>query len=380
MSLEKNFRGMFYQDRVIMCPYCQIKFSTIPQLKFHKENYCTTKDGYELLDDMFKYYSDEVEQNGQSAMVNEKNFVVIKGLYLLRAEWDLFFNYLDNPKETLLAEQQEKKKLEGNTRKPHFEAMFSDFNVEAENLEKYPFLEGELQERFGEDLAAFGFNGEATDADAGLGSGVPDWLKGTKIDEIQNDKIKVTKNYLDDITNKDLDNIKKKNFNEMSSEQLFRDGQYSKLLNVMRNDVNDDLGANTVEYLLSKPAANWEAAFFDNQREPSRFEVEDVMVELERPEPRKNRYVEIMNDLWSIYNAMTSSLLTEVDLKKRSQVSKLIAERELLFRKETLWVLSIKDFKELYFQKMDREYIALPVKPKVQKAFVNLFLKIRYKK
>lgn len=62
------------------------------------------------------------------SMGNEKNFVLIKGLYFLRSEWDRYQIYLTDPKAALLADQQEKKKIEGNTRKPHFEAMFSDFN------------------------------------------------------------------------------------------------------------------------------------------------------------------------------------------------------------------------------------------------------------
>lgn len=97
-------------------------------MKTHKENYCTTDEHYELVDDMFENAIKEVEQGGDMSMVNEKNFVLMKGLYLLRNEWDRFLNYLEDPKAALLSDQQEKKKIEGNTRKPHFEAMFSDFN------------------------------------------------------------------------------------------------------------------------------------------------------------------------------------------------------------------------------------------------------------
>jgi hypothetical protein len=104
-GLEKNFAGMFYSDRVISCPYCSIKFATVPQLKTHKENYCTTEEHYELLDDMFDSTIKEIETGGNSSMVNEKNFVLLKGLYLLRNEWDRFLNYLEDPKAALLVDQ-----------------------------------------------------------------------------------------------------------------------------------------------------------------------------------------------------------------------------------------------------------------------------------
>lgn len=378
-GLEKNFQGMFFQDRVIMCPYCQIKFATVPQLINHKKSYCTTEENYELLEEMFAHYAEDIERNGENAMVNQKNITMMNGLYLLKAEWDLFLNYLENPKEALLADQEKKKKIEGNTRKPHFEAMFSDFNVDAENLQSYPFVEGYLENNYGEDLTNFGFIGEATNADDGLKK-VPDWLKGTKIGQEENQKALVAKNYIDDITRQDLKSIKNKNFSKMSSEQLFRDNDYMKILNVMRNDTNMDLGANDINFFLNKPAVDWEAAFFDSQRNPSKEEIEDILLETERPEARKNAYTNIMNDLWIIYEAMSNSLLTKVDLDKRDKVVKLIAERELLYRRETKWLQKMPDFKQLYFKKMDREYIALPVPPKVQRAFMNLFLKLRYLK
>ena len=258
--------------------------------------------------------------------------------------------------------------------------MFSDFNQDAETLQRYPFLEGYLENNHGENLESFGFMGEATDADKGLKNSVPSWLKGTKIEEIENKKTKMANDYIDGLTRNDYEVLKKKKWGKMNSEQMFRDPAYLKILNVMRNDVGEDMGANDIEYFLKTPATNWEADFFNSQRDPSKQEVEDLLIEAERPQPRKYGYETTMNDLWSIYSAMSSSVLTEPDLKKRDTVSKLIAERELLFRRETMWIGSLEDFKQLYFEKMDREYIALPVPSKIQKAFLNLFKKLRYNK
>jgi hypothetical protein len=144
--------------------------------------------------------------------------------------------------------------------------------------------------------------------------------------------------------------------------------------------VNEDMGANDIEYFLKTPATNWEIDFFNSQKDPSKQEVEDLLVEAERPQPRKYSYESVMNDLWAIYSAMSSSVLTEPDLNKRDTISKLIAERELLYRRETIWIGSLDDFKQLYFEKMDREYIALPVPKKIQKAYLNLYKKLKYSK
>ena len=77
---------------------------------------------------------------------------------------------------------------------------------------------------------------------------------------------------------------------------------------------------------------------------------------------------------------MSSSLLTEPDLGKRDTVSKLLAERELLFRRECKWLQELEDFKQLYFKKMDKEYLGFPVPEKIQKAFLTMFKNMRYLK
>ena len=77
---------------------------------------------------------------------------------------------------------------------------------------------------------------------------------------------------------------------------------------------------------------------------------------------------------------MSSSLLTEPDLTKRDTVSKLVAERELLFRRECKWLKELEDFKQLYFKKMDKEYLGFLVPEKIQKPFLSMFKNMRYLK
>lgn len=164
-------------------------------------------------------------------------------------------------------------------------------------MQKYPFLEGYLEKNHGENLEAFGFMGEATDADKGLKNAVPSWLKGTKIEEVENEKAKMANDYIDGLTRNDYEIIKKKNRKNLSSEEMFRDPQYLKILNVMRNDIKMDMGANDIEYFLKTPATNWEADFFNSQKEPSKQEIEDLLTEAERPGPRKYAYETTINDL-----------------------------------------------------------------------------------
>ena len=126
---------------------------------------------------------------------------------------------------------------------------------------------------------------------------MPSWLKGTEIEEAEAEKTKIANNYIDGLSKKDYDAIKKKDFKAMDSEQLFRDENYLKIVNVMRNDLNFDLGANDIEFFLKTPAQNWEADFFNSQRDPSKQEIEDLLIEAERPKPRVYSYESSINDL-----------------------------------------------------------------------------------
>ena len=131
-------------------------------------------------------------------------------------------------------------------------------------MQNYPFLQGYLEKKHGENLHSFGYIGESTDADKGLKNNVPSWLKGTEIEGAEAEKTKLANNYIDGLSKKDYDSIKKKDFKVMNSEQLFRDENYLKIVNVMRNDLNFDLGANDIEFFLKTPASNWEADFFNS--------------------------------------------------------------------------------------------------------------------
>lgn len=258
MAFSNNFGGLFWSDKTIQCPYCQIKFSTVPQLKSHKESYCTPEANFEILDDMFDNLSEDIAKNGIKSMLNEKNVIILKGLYYLRSDWQNYLQFLEDPKKNILAEQEKKKSSEENTRKPHFEAMFSDFNPDAENIKKYPVLEGHLENHFGENLNSFGIVGEGTDPDKE--ANLPSWLKG-EVKEDKKAQDKQNNNYIDGLTDEDL--LKFKNIDMSTGKKMFESPSYLKLFNAMRNDTGLDMRANDVQFFLKEPAKNWEADFFD---------------------------------------------------------------------------------------------------------------------
>ena len=175
-GFSNEFGDMFFSNRIIQCPYCQIKFSTIQQLKNHKESYCTPEENFEILDQMVDNVAFDIARNGSSAMLNEKNVIILKGLYFLKSEWETYRSYINDPKGSLLNEQKAKKQGEENTRKPHFEAMFSDFNPDADNIKKYPVLEGHLDREYGENLGSFGIIGEDTNPDGKKDPNIPSWM------------------------------------------------------------------------------------------------------------------------------------------------------------------------------------------------------------
>ena len=167
-------------------------------------------------------------------------------------------------------------------------------------------------------------------------------------------------NYIDNITTQDLDRLKQIDLS--SGTQMFQNKEYLKLFNVMRNDTNLDMKAHDVLFYLNEPAVNWEEGFFDTQREPTRQEIDDVIIEVERQEPRKKRYNDVMNDLYCVYEAMSSTILTVVDQKKRDKISKLIAQREILFKRESNYFTELQKLKEYYFKVLDYDYYGM-IKP-----------------
>lgn len=377
VNFSSDFQGLFFSDKAIQCPYCQIKFATILQLKNHKENYCTPQSNFELLDSMFHSLSSDTAKNGPNAMMNEKNLILIKGLYFLKNEWEIYNNYLENPNANILADQQAKKSTEDNSRKPHFEALFSDYNPDAENLKKYPVLEGYIEKNFNENLKHFGIVGETTDLDADLRN-IPNWLKGTDVNFDEKQQNIQGNNYIDNLSKEDLNKIKAINLS--TGKGVFENKEYLKLFNAMRNDLNLDMQISDIKYYLQNPAKEWEADFFDTQRKPTRQEIDDILEELDNQGPRKSKYTTTMSDLFTVYESMSANILSEVDLRRRDKVAKLAAQRELLFRRETIYLSQLEQLKKLYFMKLDKEYFGLDPHPDVKKSFMNLLLRLKYQK
>ena len=255
--------------------------------------------------------------------------------------------------------------------------MFSDFNPDADNIKKYPVLEGHLDREYGENLGSFGIIGEDTNPDGKKDPNIPSWMQDTEKVEKQATNIQ-SDNYIDNISSADLEKLKKIDLS--SGTKMFQNKEYLKLFNVMRNDTNLDMKAHDVLFYLNEPAANWEEGFFDTQREPTRQEIDEVLVEVERQEPRKKRYNDVMNDLYCVYEAMSSTILTVVDQKKRDKLAKLIAQREILFKRESIYFTKLEKLKGYYFKKLDYDYYGMNRPQQLEKNFRSLFLKLKYQK
>ena len=87
-----------------------------------------------------------------------------------------------------------------------------------------------------------------------------------------------------------------------------------------------------------------------------------------------------MNDLYCVYEAMSSTILTVVDQKKRDKLAKLIAQREVLFKRESMYFTKLEKLKEYYFKSLDYDYYGMTKPQKLINNFRNLFLKLKYQK
>lgn len=379
-KIDSNFKTLFNtEDKSILCPYCQIRFQTLNQLRNHKEKYCTPVENYKILDEMYREKAEEILAQKDLSLFTSKSLIIMKGLNFLKSEWDLYMSYMTNPKQNVLAHQKGKKGKEGASRKPHFEAMFSDFNPEAENAQKFPFLQNQLATELKEDISKFGFTGENTAPDDEVN--IPSWLKGkTEQERRAEEEKKDAKGYMYDIDKEDIKKAIRKDYSNQTSKELFDDKDYLKIFDLLRNDIDIKMKKKDVQFYLNEPAKDWEIDFFNRDRNPSKWEIEDLLVELERPGPRRSRYISCMSDMYTIHEVMVSNLLTDVDLSKKDQLQKLIAQRELLHIRELNYLKLMEDFKELYFQKTDYDYLGLIVPTKLAIAFMNLFLKQKYTK
>lgn len=372
--MEENFQGLFFGGQEVKCPYCQLKFQSINQLKIHKQTYCATNEHYQLVTDMFMKYANDLRGVGKFSSASERTICVMKGLYRLKAEFDLYQSYMDNPKNNILNEQKEKKMKEENTKKPNFTAMFSDFNPEAENLKDYPMLQLHLEQNYGEALDSFVYRGEKTSPDKN--ANVPSWMKN-QIQKRENEE-KATQ-YMDNITPDQINKVVTAKLQGKDSLDLLQDDpNYIKLFTVLSKDL---MGGRTVEDInlfLKEPVSTWEDRHFNREEPPTKQEFEAMLREIEQPNERKSKYVYQMRDLYAIYDAISGHILTGVDMDKREELQKLIAEREFLHFRENLFLDDVEKLKELYLRRLDFVMYRLTPKPDVEAAFKNLYLKLKY--
>lgn len=373
--MDQNFKGLFFGGSDVKCPYCQLKFESMNQLKLHKETYCATNEHYELVTEMFMKYAEDLRKAGKQSSAAERSIALLKGLYKLKAEFDLYQSYIDNPKLNIINDQKDKKLKEANSKVPNFTAMFSDFNADGAQTKEYPFLQAHLDNNYGESLDAFVRKGEKTSADD-VPQNIPSWLanKVTKQKAVAD-----TNRYMDDITH-DMVNkvVASKVQGKDSLDLLQQDPDYIKLFKVLSKDIVGLPGLDDIAALAREPVSRWEERFFGNEQSPKRSESESMIREIEQPNERKNKYVYQMRDLWAIYDAVTGHILTEVDLDKREQLQKLIAEREFMQYRENLFLDDVEKFREMYIKRLDYVMYRLPVKPELEQAFGNLYKKLKY--
>lgn len=373
-GLEANFQGLFFGGDEVKCPYCGLRFQTINQLKLHKQTYCATHEHYETVVEMFMKYANDLKLAGKFSGANEKSVIMLKGLYKLKAEFDLYQSYLDNPNIHILNSQKDKKFKEENTKKPNFTAMFSDFNPDAENMKEYPFLQSTLDQQFGEDLEAFMYRGEKTTPEDK--KNVPSWF-GNQAAKKQNEE-KATQ-YLDDITKENIDKVVSKRIEGKDSLDLLQsDPEYIKIFTVLSKDLRGDKSVEEIAMFLKEPVSTWEDRYFNSDIKPNKRQVEAMMKEIEHPNERKSKYAHQIRDLMAIHDAMAGHILTGVDLEKRAELQKLIAEREFLFYRESLFLDDVATFKDMYFKRLDFVMYGLTPKPDLETAFKNLYLKLKY--
>lgn len=357
------------------CPYCQLKFQSINQLKLHKETYCATNEHYELVTEMFMKYAEDLRRAGKGSSAAERSIALLKGLYKLKAEFDLYQSYIDNPKLNIINDQKDKKQKEANSKIPNFTAMFSDFNVDGSQTKEYPFLQAHLENQYGEDLDAFVRKGEQTSAEANAPN-VPSWLANKVAkQQVQSD----TNRYMDDVTHEMVNRVVAKRVEGKDALDLLQeDPDYIKLFKVLSKDIGGAPDEDDIAKLAREPVSRWEERFFGNEQAPKKAECERMLREIEQPNDRKNKYVYQMRDLWAIYDAVTGHILTEVDLDKREQLQKLIAEREFLQYRENLFLDDVERFREMFIKRLDYVIYRLPVKPELEQAFSNLYKKLKY--
>jgi hypothetical protein len=372
--MEQNFKGLFFGGSEVKCPYCQLKFESINQLKLHKQTYCATNEHYDLVTEMFMKYAEDLRKAGTASSAAERSVAILKGLYKLKAEFDLYQSYIDNPKINILNQQKEKKLKEANTKVTNFTAMFSDFNSDGSQTKEYPFLQAHLENTYGEELSAFVRQGEKTSADD-VPQNLPSWManKVTK-KQVEVDSTK----YMDDITREMVNKVVAQRVEGKDALDLLQeDPEYLKLFKVLSKNVagvdTEDIGL-----LVREPVSRWEERYFGGESIPTKTLIEGMIREIEQPNDRKNRYVYQMRDLWAIYDAVTGHILTEVDMEKREQLQKLIAEREFMQYRENLFLDDVQLFREMYIKRLD--YVMYRLSPNVDldKAFINLYKKLKY--
>ena len=374
--MEKNFQGLFFGGQEVKCPYCQLVFQSIGQLKQHKQTYCATNEQYGIVVEMFMKYADDIRSTGRWTSATERTMIMMKGLYLLKAEFDRYQAYLDNPQMNIVNQQKDKKFKEENTKKPNFSAMFSDFNQEAENMKQYPFLESALEKNYGEDLEKFIFRGENTSPDNDRN--VPSWMRSKDAGVEEQEK---ANQYLDDISKDQINKVvAKREAGKDALDLLQDDPEYIKIFTVLSKDIRGGMNSEDVTRFLREPVSSWEDRFFNNETPPTRKEAEAMLYEIEHPHERKSKYVYQMRDLYAIHDAMSGHILTEVDLEKREQLQKLIAEREYLFYRESLFLDDVEKFKSLFLKRIDVTMYGLTPKPEIESAYRNLYQKLKYTK
>lgn len=373
--MDKNFNGLFFGGQEARCPYCRLKFQSINELKLHKETYCATKEQYELVKTMFMKHANDIKIAGRYSSAVERTICIMKGLYKLKAEFDMYQGYMENPTNQILTKQKDEKFKEANTKKPNFTAMFSDFNPEAENLKEYPFLQTTLENNYGEDLESFMFRGENTSPEEK--KNLPSWMLNkvaAKEAEDQNNT------YVQDVTKEQMKKVMSSKMQGKDAlDLLIEDPEYAKIFNILSQDIRgENEGIGEIQKYLTEPVASWEDKFFSREDPPDREESEEMIAEIEHPNERNSKYANQMRDLYAVYDSMTCHLMTEVDLDKRGELQKLIAEREFLFYRENLFLDQVEKFKNMFLKRLDYVMYRLSPKPELDVPYRNLYLKLKY--
>ena len=84
--------------------------------------------------------------------------------------------------------------------------------------------------------------------------------------------------------------------------------------------------------------------------------------------------------MFVINENMCEALLTPIDHQKRKSLIMLIGEREILFQRELCFAKEIEAFKTVFFNKREYDYYALTVPEKLQTHFMNLWLRLNYRR